>query len=193
MTEPHKVVVVGGSWGSLGPVHSLLLGLRPVADHLTVVVVIHRGTAGGEGVLEQILVRGTGWPVAQVEDKTALTAGRVHVAPADYHLLVEPGQLTLSTEAPVNHSRPSLDVTFTSAAEAYGPAVVAVVLSGANADGAAGAADIAHAGGTVLVQDPATAESPRMPKAAIAAGVAHLVAPVEELATWLVAVVGGAS
>ena len=93
------------------------------------------------------------------------TPGNVYVAPADYHLLVEDGYFSLSTDAPVRFSRPSIDVTFESAADAYGERAVGVVLTGANADGARGLRRIADRGGLALVQTPATAESPAMPAA----------------------------
>ena len=95
-----------------------------------------------------------------------LEDGHIYVAPPDYHTLIEPGHFALSTEAPVRFSRPSIDVTFTSAADAYGHRAVGVVLTGANADGAEGLRRISDRGGLAIVQDPATAESPMMPAAA---------------------------
>ena len=105
--------------------------------------------------------------VREVEDKSAITPGALHIAPADYHLLVEDGHFALSTDAPVNYSRPSIDVTFTSVADAFGDRAVGVILTGANADGARGLRRIADRGGLALVQLPATAESPLMPDAAL--------------------------
>jgi two-component system chemotaxis response regulator CheB len=99
-----------------------------------------------------------------------IEAGSVYVAPADYHLLVEPDSyFTLSMEEPIRYSRPSIDVTFTSAADAFGARTIGVILTGANADGAAGLKRIAERGGTTLIQEPATAESPAMPAAALKA------------------------
>lgn len=121
-------------------------------------------------------------PVVDAQDKDRLMPGHVYVAPADYHLLVERGGLALSTEAPVNYARPSLDVLFDSAAAAYGSEVVGVVLSGTGHDGAAGAARLKRAGAIVLVQDPAEAEFAEMPAAAIAAAAGAEVRPVAAIA-----------
>ena len=108
------------------------------------------------------------------------------MAPANYHLLVERGLFDLSTEEAVAWSRPSVDVLFDSAAEAYGERVVGVVLTGANDDGARGAARIKDEGGFVVVQDPAGAEAPSMPAAAIAATRVDRVLPLERIGPFLV-------
>jgi two-component system chemotaxis response regulator CheB len=104
-----------------------------------------------------------------VEDKMPLEHGRIYVAPPDYHTLVEAGYFSLSTEAPVRYSRPSIDVTFSSAADSYAHRTVGIVLTGANADGAQGLRQISDRGGMAIIQDPATAESPTMPAAAVKA------------------------
>src|SRR5215208_3136962 len=95
-----------------------------------------------------------------------LAHGHVYVAPPDYHTLVERGYFSLSTDAPVRYSRPSIDVTFSSAADSYSHRTVGIVLTGANADGADGLRRISDRGGLAIVQDPASAESPTMPAAA---------------------------
>jgi two-component system chemotaxis response regulator CheB len=179
-----RLVVVGGSWGGLAAIERLLAPLTPGCD-AAVVVVLHRGTQGLARGLEDVLSRALALPVIAVEDKEPLVPGRVYVAPADYHLLVEEGELALSTEEPVRFSRPSIDVLFESAAEVYGARTIAVVVTGANDDGAAGARRIRAEGGTVLVQDPATAERAEMPRATIATGAAEVVAPIDELAELL--------
>lgn len=107
-------------------------------------------------------------PVREVEDKDPLTPG-IHLAPADYHLLVERDHFALSTEGPVQHARPSVDVLLASAAAALGGAVLAVILTGRGQDGAQGALAVAEHGGVVIVQDPEDAEEAPMPRAAIAA------------------------
>src|SRR5690606_33341838 len=106
-------------------------------------------------------------PVCEVEDKLPLAPGQIFLAPPDYHLLVGDGQFALSTDAPLHHARPSIDVLFESAAATYGPAAIGVVLTGASEDGAAGLAAIDHQGGLALVQDPAEAECAVMPRAAL--------------------------
>ena len=120
-------------------------------------------------MLERLLGARCDLAVRGAEDKQPLAAGTVLVAPADYHLLVEPGSVALSVDEPLNYSRPSIDVLFSSAASAYGDRVAGVVLTGSNADGAQGLARIAARGGEALVQEPASAERSEMPAAAVAA------------------------
>ena len=181
--EP-RLVVAGGSWGGLEALGRLLRLLDPSCG-LTVVATLHRSASGPEGALVSYLRARSRLPVAEAEDKVPIEAGRAYLAPADYHLLVEPGRLALSIDAPVQHSRPSIDVLFESAADAYGGAVTGVLLSGANADGRRGLLAIKGQGGRTLVQDPATAVRSEMPAAAVAAGAADLVLAVEEIAAAL--------
>ncbi len=123
--------------------------------------------------------------VYEVEDKAPIVAGNVYVAPPDYHLLIEPGYFSLSTDEPVRYSRPSIDVTFVSAADTYGAKSVGVVLTGANADGSRGLKRIFDRGGKAFVQSPATAESPTMPTAAIRCVPQAMVMTIEEIAAEL--------
>jgi two-component system chemotaxis response regulator CheB len=116
-----------------------------------------------------------------VEDKMPIEHGTVYVAPPDYHTLVEQGFFSLSTEAPVRYSRPSIDVAFGTAADSYGHRTVGVVLTGANSDGAEGLRLISDRGGLAVVQDPETAESPTMPRAAARAVPRARVMPLEEI------------
>ena len=176
-----QLIVVGCSWGGLAAAGSLLNSL-PAVD-AAVVIVQHRGA--GRSMLASLLEHRTGRTVEEAEDKAPLEPGRVYLAPPGYHLLVDRGHLALSTEAPVRYSRPSVDVLFESAAAAYGPGVVAVVLTGANSDGAVGVVRVAQRGGRVVVQDPATAERPEMPAAALATGIEATVLPVEEIGPFL--------
>ena len=118
-------------------------------------------------MLATLLQDRTSLGVHEVEDKAPIVPGNVYVAPADYHLLIEPGHFSLSTDEPVRYSRPSIDVTFVSAADTYGAKVIGVVLTGANADGSRGLKRIVDRGGMAFVQSPATAESATMPTAAI--------------------------
>ncbi|HEY4670703.1 MAG TPA: chemotaxis protein CheB, partial [Gemmatimonadaceae bacterium] len=120
-------------------------------------------------LLPQLLQDKTGLTVCEVEDKDALEAGKVYVAPANYHVMIERGYLSLTTEEPVRFSRPSIDVLFDSAADTYGPDTIGVILTGANEDGSRGLANIVRRGGRALVQDPKSAEIPVMPEAALRA------------------------
>ena len=155
-TRP-ELVVVGASLGGLYAVRTLVEGL-PADFPLPVVLAQHR-RADADSRLSEILAECCPFPVVEPEDKEKLSGGRLYVAPANYHLLVERGTLWLTVDAPVWFSRPSIDVLFESAAEAFGPAAIAVVLTGSNDDGAAGARAIKRAGGTVLVQDPPPAKA----------------------------------
>jgi two-component system chemotaxis response regulator CheB len=148
------------------------------------VVVQHR-SKDSERLLVQLLQDATDLQVCEIEDKDPLSSGTVHVAPANYHVLIENGYASLSIEEPVRFSRPSIDVTFASAADAYGSATVGIVLTGANEDGARGLEHIVKRGGRALVQDPKTAEIPIMPEAAIRAVPTAEVLPLNRLAPRL--------
>ena len=128
--------------------------------------------------------------VCDADDKQPLERGYVYLAPPDYHLLVEGTHLALSVESPVAFSRPSIDVLLESAGEEYGDRCVGVVLTGANDDGARGLARIRELGGAAIVQDPATAERPEMPRAALRAVPDADVLPLEEIAPRLVELCG---
>lgn len=161
----YELVVIGTSWGGLHALRRVLGGL-PAKFDVPVVVVQHRHRDSDE-LLVSLLQEHTALEVCEIEDKMELKSGGVYVAPAEYHVLVEVGHLELSTEEPVRFSRPSIDVTFESAADAYGSRTVGVVMTGANDDGARGLKRIADRGGAAVVQDPTTAESAIMPTAAI--------------------------
>ena len=180
-----EVVIIGASWGGLHAVGEVLAPL-PADFPLPVLVVQHR-SEDGEDLLANLLARRTALTVCEADDKEALSPGSVHVAPRGYHVLVERDHLELSTEAAHHHSRPSIDLAFTTAAQAYGEGAVGVVLTGANADGAAGLTEVRRRGGMAIVQDPASAERDAMPRAAIAAADPQEVRPLEEIAPLLLA------
>jgi two-component system chemotaxis response regulator CheB len=185
------LVVLGASLGGLDALRTMLSALS-TGFPWPLVIAQHRSSEDVTDMLPLMLQRACPLPVREAEDKDAILGGHVYVAPPDYHLLIEPGAFALSTEARVSHARPSIDVLFDSAAAAYGSAVVAVVLTGASADGARGAARVKAAGGMLLVQDPATAESPAMPLAAIAAAAADEILPIEALGAYLDRLAAGA-
>jgi two-component system chemotaxis response regulator CheB len=165
---PRGPVVIGASAGAVDALSEILPALGGDFP-LPVMVVVHLPPDRKSGMAD--LFRGRcRVAVKEAEDKEPAAAGTVYFAPPDYHLLVEPdGRLSLSSEEPVLYSRPSIDVLFESAADAHGEALVAVVLTGASADGAKGLRAVCAAGGTALVQDPRTAHSGTMPGAALAA------------------------
>ncbi|MDQ3646909.1 MAG: chemotaxis protein CheB [Actinomycetota bacterium] len=179
------LVVVGTSWGGLRALGVLLSGV-PASFDVPIVIAQHRGTSSMDGSLERYLAARCPLTVVEADDKQAIVPGTVFLAPSDYHLLLEPGTIALSTEARVQFSRPSIDVLFESAADAYGPGTVGVLLTGANADGAAGMAAIRARGGWTIAQDPSEAEVPTMPAAAIAAGAVDDVLPLADIAPALV-------
>src|SRR5688500_8607247 len=130
----YEIIVVGTSWGGLAALRTLA-GALPREFGLPIAVVQHRHK-DSDRLLATVLQDHTALAVCEVEDKQPLQPGFLFIAPADYHLLVERGHFSLSTDAPVRYSRPSIDVAFTSAADSYGARAVGVVLTGANADGA---------------------------------------------------------
>lgn len=160
------MIVIGGSLGGCDALKAIL-GRLPADFPHAIAVALHRHKDSG-GMLLPMLQRGCVLPVVEVEDKEPIQPGRVHLCPADYHLMIEGDALALSTDDLVNFARPSIDVLFESAAEWQGPHAVAVILTGAGTDGSRGAQRLAAAGGTVLVQDPQGAEGPWMPGATIA-------------------------
>ena len=124
--------------------------------------------------------------VQEPHDKELVRPGTIWFAPADYHLLVEADRtFAFCSDAPVHHSRPAIDVLFESAADVYGDTLVAVVLTGASRDGAAGAAAVRHHGGLVAVQDPATADSALMPTASIEQANPHCVGSLHDIAGFV--------
>jgi two-component system chemotaxis response regulator CheB len=164
---------------------SKLLGGLPRDFSVPIVVVQHR-SSDSDQLLAELIQDATDLRVSEAEDKEPLTPGRVHIAPANYHVLVEDGFLSLSLDAPVRFSRPSIDVMFSSAADTYGSGTIGVVLTGANEDGARGLSDIVKHGGCALVQDPRTAEIAIMPHAALKAVPSAQVLPLKALAPRLI-------
>ena len=147
------LLLIGGSAGSLEAILQALPGLQDL-NGLAVVLVLHR--RNGESLLAELLNEKTSWTVKEAEEKEPILPGTVYVAPADYHLLIEKNKtFSLDYSEKVNYSRPSIDVTFESAADTFGSTVSALLLSGANADGTEGLKKIKEAGGFVMVQDPA--------------------------------------
>jgi len=187
----HDLVVIGASWGGLDALRTLLARL-PAGLDASIVVAQHRAAESHPTAFRNLLGAVTRLQVCDVEDKQPLKPGTVFLAPPDYHSLVEGDHLALSIESPVAFSRPSIDVLFESAADAFRERCVGVVLTGANDDGARGLRRIVDLGGEGIVQDPETAERPEMPAAALAAVPGAHVTPVEELAGLLVELCGSA-
>jgi two-component system chemotaxis response regulator CheB len=160
------MIVVGASLGGLRALVAILRGM-PIAFPMPFAVVLHRHK-DSDGALLEMLRAESPLPASEPCDKEPMLPGHIYLAPADYHLLVEPTHFSLSIDEPVRYARPSIDVLFESAADAFGGKTIGIVLTGANGDGAVGAARIRARGGRVIVQDPATAEAPQMPQAVLA-------------------------
>jgi two-component system chemotaxis response regulator CheB len=178
-----SVVVMGTSLGGLKALEVVLRELA-IDFPLPIAVVQHRGIEV-QDQLSLLLQLHCALPVSEANDKEPMNGGHVYLAPPDYHLLVDDGRFALSTEARVLHARPSIDVLFESAADCYRDRVLALLLTGASADGTYGAARIRSRGGRVLAQDPATAEAPLMPRAAIEAGAVDEVLPLGQIGAYL--------
>jgi two-component system chemotaxis response regulator CheB len=182
--KPISLIVIGCSLGGMYALEKVL-GALPKGFAAPIVIAQHRHRASSEG-LPSYLRRHAQIDVVDAEDKQWLRKGTAYLAPADYHLLIEKNELSLSTEAAVGFSRPSIDVLFESAADAYRDRVAGVVLTGSNADGAKGAARIKRNGGLVIAQDPTTAESPAMPQATIDAVRVDRILPLDRIGPFLV-------
>ena len=177
----YELIVIGASWGGL---HALekLLGALPKDFRTPIAIAQHRAIDSGSGALSAMLGYHSGREdVCEPGDKDPIEPGRIYVAPPDYHLLVEPEGFALSTEGAVQYSRPSIDVLFDSAADTYAERLIAVILTGANEDGAYGIRRVRRRGGRTIAQDPATAERGEMPASAIATGEVQHVLPLEEI------------
>lgn len=162
----YEAIVIGCSAGGLRALRALIDALDPQLPQ-AVVVCSHSAGDSAELLCALLSRRGT-LPVCEARERSPVRPGTIHVAPAGYHLLIERDRhFALSVDPLVHFSRPAIDVLFESAADAYGPATVGVMLTGANADGAEGLVRIRRAGGLGVVQDPAEAEVPVMPQAAL--------------------------
>jgi two-component system, chemotaxis family, protein-glutamate methylesterase/glutaminase len=184
----YAIVVIGTSYGGLRALTAICGGL-PRDYPLPVAVVQHR-SKDSDDTLRTLLSDGCALPVTEVEDKEEIRPGRVYIAPPDYHLLVEPGEFVLSTESPVFYSRPSIDVLFESASDAYADRVVGVVLTGANSDGTGGLRRIKERGGFAIVQDPETAEGRTMPQSAVNGVQVDRILPIDQIPRVLIQLAG---
>jgi two-component system chemotaxis response regulator CheB len=177
-------LVIGGSAGSL----DVLLKVLPEVDasiDFTIIIVVHR-KQGTDSLLTDLLAYRTDLKVKEADEKEKILEGHIYIAPSDYHLLVEKDfTFSLDYSEKVNYSRPSIDVTFQTASDAYGDSLVSLLLSGSNADGANGTITVLKNGGIALVQDPETAQVSYMPEQAIAKANVSKVLKIEEMANYI--------
>ena len=168
MLTRYRLIVIGGSAGATAAL-SELLPIFPAVYPLPIVVVQHLHPLQDRSFIERFTGQ-CALTVKEADDKEVIKAGHIYFAPPNYHLLVEEDKsFSLSIDEKVNYTRPSIDVLFASAADDYGPGLIGVILTGANHDGAQGLRLIKGRGGLTIVQDPSTAESAYMPKAALEA------------------------
>lgn len=190
MTEKLRVVVIGVSAGGVVALRTLL-GDLPADFPLPVLVVQHISAEAGSA-LPRLLDQLCTISVREADERASIAAATVYLAPPNYHLLLESdGSLSLSADPHVSFARPSVDVLFRSAAEAFGAGVAGVILTGANFDGAAGLKEIKTHGGLAIVQDPADAEYAQMPLAALAATPVDHILPLAQIAALLCKLTAG--
>ncbi|CAM5522372.1 Protein-glutamate methylesterase/protein-glutamine glutaminase [Streptomyces alboniger] len=180
---PYAIVAVASSAGGIRGLTTLLGALG--ADFPVPVLVVQHLDPRHRTVLDEVLERRTALPVRLARDGDSPLPGTVYVAPPDRHLLVGPdGGLQLTSTEPVHFVRPSADRLFESAAGVHGSRVLACVLTGTGVDGARGAAAVRAGGGTVIAQDPLTAEFPGMPQAAVDTGQSISCYPLRRSPLW---------
>jgi two-component system chemotaxis response regulator CheB len=185
----HELVAIGASWGGLDVLREILRDL-PAELNAGVVIAQHRSPESHPTAMRDLLGAVTRLHVVEAADKDEIRPGTAYLAAPDYHLLIERGHMTLSTDEPVLYARPSIDVLFETAAESYRERCIGVVLTGANDDGARGLARVVELGGTAIVQDPKEAKRDEMPLAALRATPSARVTALAEIAPLLVDLCG---
>jgi two-component system, chemotaxis family, protein-glutamate methylesterase/glutaminase len=185
MTKPSiEAIAIGASAGAVQALSCILPEL-PTNYPLAVLIVVHV-PPDRNNMLVPLFQAKCRISIREAEDKEPILPGIVYFAPSDYHLLVEADRtISLSADAPALYSRPSIDFLFESAADAYGPALLGVILTGANEDGAAGLTAVGEAGGSALVEDPTRAYSSAMPAAALEAWPLAQRMSLENIASYL--------
>lgn len=177
-----EAIVIGGSHGSFQLLGALLPQIQP---RVPILICVHLPRGQGVSFASAFAAR-CRYPVTEANDKDAVVPGHAYLAPGGYHLLVERDfTLSLSSDGPVNHAQPSIDVLFESAAAAWGNRLAALLVTGASADGAAGMATVAAFGGHTIVQDPADAQAAVMPRAALERMAPHATLPAADMAPAL--------
>jgi len=185
----YQAVVIGASTGGLGAVGELLAVL-PGNIKVPIIVVQHLSPYSDDYMAKHLNEK-CSIKVKEADEKEKLRPGCAYIAPANYHLLVEKDlTLSLTVEPRVNYSRPSIDVLFESAADAFGEGLIGVVLTGANSDGSKGLKRIKDKGGLAIVQDPESAEASEMPRAAIEAAQTDFILKLEDIGKKIVELLG---
>lgn len=182
--SPYEAVVIGVSSGGLEALARVLPAL--VKGFRLALIIVQHLHPHSDNYLARHLDEKSVLSVQEAEEREAIQPGQVYIAPPNYHLLIEADKtFALDTSAKVCYARPSVDVLFETAADAYGPRLIGIILTGANSDGSQGLKTIKARGGLTIVQDPATAEADAMPKAALAATNVDFVLTLAEIADFL--------
>ena len=184
-----QFVAIGTSLGGFRALQIVLGGL-PRDLPLPVAVVQHRSPDDSDA-LASLLASYTQMPVTEIEDKEPIQSGHIYICPSNYHVLVDGGHFALSTDAPVLHARPSIDMFFESAADSFADRVIGILLTGMSKDGTAGLKRIKQRGGYAVVQDPAGAEGRMMPEAAIGSVAVDRILALGDIAPLLVELCAG--
>jgi two-component system chemotaxis response regulator CheB len=179
-----ELVIIGGSSGSLDAILKILPKLNS-GYAVPIIIVMHRNIAS-DSILEEVLASRTHLKVKEAEEKELITPGYIYIAPPDYHLLIEKDHtLSLDYSEKINYSRPSIDVSFESAAEAYREKLACIILSGANGDGAKAVASASEVGSKIIIQDPKEAIVSFMPEQAIALTSKNNISSIQEIISFL--------
>jgi len=181
--KTHDIIVIGASAGGVEAI-SVVVSLLPRNLRAAVLVVLH--VSRGRSMMPEILTRAGHLPAVHPDDGDVLRYGRIYVAKPDHHLTVERGRLRVVQGPTENGCRPAIDPLFRSAARAYGPRVVGVVLTGSLTDGTAGLAAVKKAGGLAIVQDPDEAFASSMPQSARACVAVDYVLPLRDIGPLVV-------
>lgn len=180
----YKALIIGGSAGSFQIVTNILSVLPKTLD-IPVFLCLHRLKHVRTGFLEALAIK-SNIQIVEPYDKEIIKPGKAYLAPANYHMYIEMGnRIALSTEEPVHHSRPSIDLCYITAAQAYRNKLIGIILSGANKDGAIGFKRIVDLGGYTIVQDPTNCEVPVMTESTLQITKVNLVLSAEKIVNFL--------
>jgi two-component system, chemotaxis family, protein-glutamate methylesterase/glutaminase len=180
----YEAIVIGGSSGGMNALIKILKGI-PQNFSIPFIVVLHR-LKYYKSELEVLIQEKVSLKIKEVEEKEKIKSGFVYIAPPDYHVLIEDDKtFSLCSSEPVHYSRPSIDVTFKSAARVYGKKLLGIVLTGANKDGSEGLRFIYQNGGSTIVQEPQEAEMIEMPESALCYAKNSLVLKLDEINCFL--------
>ena len=181
----YEAIVIGVSSGGMNAL-KIISSTLPAHFNLPIIIVQHL-SAHSDSHWIKLLNEKSLLNIKEADEKDTIEKGNIYIAPPNYHLLIEKDKtFSLTIDERVNFARPSIDVLFESAAEAYTNKLIGIVLTGSNSDGTKGIKRIKDCGGLAIIQDPETAESEYMPKSAIAAIVPDYILPLENIIELLI-------